>query len=113
MLVCQRSKLGEFHSLTVAGQLLKYLVVIPFSGNRFSCMGQIFYDPCTCPVLILASFVQNVIDDYLGLVQVGRSGLVLGSCILKTILVSSTGEVNLYLVPGFEIVLVLLILILE
>ena len=80
MLVCQWSKLGEFHSLIVAGQLLKYLVVIPFSGNQFSCMGQLFYSPCTSPVLILASKSPKGIVDDLGLVQVGESGLVIGSC---------------------------------
>ncbi len=95
MLVWQRSKLGEFHSLIVVGRLLKYLVEIPFSGNQFSCMGQIFYSPCTSPVLILASKSPKGIVDDLGLVQVGRYGLVLGSCIyVKLILVSSTIEVS-------------------
>ncbi len=77
-------------------------------------MGHIFYGPCTCPVLILASKSPKGIVDDLNLVQVGRYGLVLGFCIyVKLILVSSTGEVLLDVVPGFEIVLVLRVLILE
>jgi hypothetical protein len=52
--VCQWSKLGEFHSLIVAGQLLKYLVKICFQEINFSCTGQILYSPCTCTDLILA-----------------------------------------------------------
>ncbi len=77
-------------------------------------MGQIFYSPCTCPVLILASKSPKRTVHDLGLVQVGRSW----SCtwffvFSKTILVSSTGKVHLDLVPGFEIVLVLRMLILK
>ena len=45
-------------------------------------MGQIFYSPCTCPVLILASRSPKRTVHDLGLVHVRRSGLVLGSLYL-------------------------------
>ncbi len=77
-------------------------------------MGQIFYSPCTCPVLILASINPKRTVHDLGLVHVRRSGLCTWIFVfVKTILVSSTGKVNLGLVPGFEIVLVLRMLILK
>jgi hypothetical protein len=52
--------------------------------------------------------------DYLGLVQVGESGLVIGSCTCENYFgIQYRMKVILDLVPGFEIVLVLLMLILE
>ena len=52
--------------------------------------------------------------DYLGLVQVGESGLVIGSCTCENYFgIQYRMKVILDLVPGFEIVLVLRILILK
>ena len=52
--------------------------------------------------------------DYLGLVHVGESGLVIGSCTCENYFgIQYMMKVILDLVPGFEIVLVLRMLILE
>ena len=52
--------------------------------------------------------------DYLGLVQVGESGLVIGSCTCENYFgIQYRMKVILDLVPGFEIVLVLQMLILK
>ena len=52
--------------------------------------------------------------DYLGLVQVGESGLVIGSCTFENYFgIQYRMKVILDLVPGFEIVLVLRMLILK
>ena len=77
-------------------------------------MGQIFYNPCTCPVLILASRNPRRTVHDLGLVHVRRSGLVLESLYLwKLFWYPVQKKINLGLVPGFEIVLVLRMLILK